>query len=625
MNIPGALPTFGNTAKVDREQSGFPFRMPNTSVEVPLSWAFTARAGSDLPTATQASRDKFNKELIKGYGQIYLAPADVLRAINNAHDEMKVALSSAPQWLKAGEMDIVEKLSVQRRFPPSWYLLSRPPQASKPTAEYRTAMAALCQAYGAQLPTKDTMSWAVLDSDPPDTNSGWPMFSNQMEMFMATLLALKIKKDGRNDWPSPQAWYKASQDLAMGIGVPGDIFTVGVARRAGPTRKPIMVPGFIGEGSHLSTTGCFTRSRVVYMVSRLFNMAISPLSQQVKHVRMRMFGFGHDSASRAKQISYVKEAEMQGMVVYESDFSGYDTSFSPEHRMVIYSELKRNGFQTDCLELMEMAETKWSVLSPSVDGPQAGLASVYTGRHGLLSGMKETSNLGSLHAQALVIKALVRQGLTTLDEVKRGNWPKFLNLSDDVLLIVPKSFKIAEYELSCEEEGQQTKCVEGRRMLMRHLAEGTEYSVATRILQQTLSNEDSYQYLGHAVLGLGARLSIPPHPSLMPVVKHILNTMVTGPLRDVIKSTGLDPARLVVHPSVAEFLKTAAGASWASEYLALDARPSITEVQKAITANAMHFERVLVDRADQLRVLFSAAKESHKAMALLGQQIVYGG
>jgi hypothetical protein len=358
------------------------------------------------------------------------------------------------------------------------------------------------------------------------------------------------------------------------------------------------------------------------MVSRLFNLAISPLSQQVKAARSRIFGFWHDGESRKKQLRWISEVE-KSMDIYESDFSAYDTSFTPEHRLAIYAALQTAGFQPQCLELMREAESRWSVFTPLIEGPRQGEVAVTTGRMGLLSGMKETSNLGSFHAQVLVLKSFVAQGLTTVADVARGKWPTFLNLGDDVLLAVPKTFSTDAYVSSCDAEGIKVKCLPGRRMLMRHLHGGSEYSVAARLLQQTLGNEDSYVYPGHAVLGLAARLQIAPYPTLAPVVKKVLLSTVTGSILPILQETDLDVKQLMVHPSVAEFLKSAKGEAWATDYLNLDSRPSVQELTAVLAANNFQPRAVVLDRSEQLRALFTKNKDSTKALHLLGERISY--
>jgi hypothetical protein len=237
--------------------------------------------------------------------------------------------------------------------------------------------------------------------------------------------------------------------------------------------------------------------------------------------------------------------------------------------------------------------------------------------------MKETSNLGSFHAQAMVLKSFIAQGLTTLEDVQKGKWPTFLNLGDDVLLAVPKSFSTDKYVASCAQEGIKVKCLPGRRMLMRHLHEGKEYSVAARLLQQTLGNEDSYVYTGHAVLGLAARLQVAPYPTLQSVVKKVLLSTVTGTMLPILQETDLDVGKLMVHPSVAEFLKSARGESWATDYLNLDSRPSVQELTAVLAANNFTPKAVVLDRAEQLRALFTVNKDHAAALQLLGDRISY--
>jgi hypothetical protein len=232
--------------------------------------------------------------------------------------------------------------------------------------------------------------------------------------------------------------------------------------------------------------------------------------------------------------------------------------------------------------------------------------------------MKETSNLGSIHGQALVLKTLVRQGFANLNDIKKGNWPFFMNLGDDVLLAVPKTFSSDAYQADCAEEGIKVKVIPGRRMLMRHIADGRDYAVAARVIQQTLANEDSYLHTGHAVLALSARLQGGVHPALEKVVAELLSSCMTGELAGYVKAYGLDPQKLIKAPIVADFLRTGAGKGWLARLISSDARPRVTAmIDAALSAlPGADPQSVLEDRSQQLRLLFSHASPARAMLAL---------
>jgi hypothetical protein len=593
-----------------------------TSIDVPNCWAFAAREGIHLPSQG-GDAELFNKELIKGQALIHSTPQAANDSINHAYSVMVEALKGAPSWLREGEMDIVDKLALQRRHNVLWFALPPAPSSTPPTDEYIQALDALCAYYGTLLPKKGLRSWAAEDSDPPDTNSGWPLFSNKVTNFIATLGSLRLET--RAEWPSAEEWVKATENLANQIGIPGSLFTVAVSRRAGPTRKELAADVTYGDKTANTLIGAYTRTRLVYMVSRIFNVAISPLSQQVKTCRSRIPGFWHAREDRIRQMEAFRAFEASGHVIYESDFSSYDMTFTPQHRAAIYSAFRKYGFAAPCLDLMELADKSWEIVTPSPDAPRLGHAAVYRGPTGLLSGMKETSNLDSLHAQAIVLKYLVRKGLASLADIRKGKWPLFLNLGDDVLLALPKGTNAEDYPTSCAEEGVKAKMLTGNRMLMRHIVGGKDYAVAARVLQQTLANEDSYQHIGHVIVGMAARLYGKVHPSLQQVVRDCLLDTITGPVLTILKETNLDPAKMMARKEVADFLETAAGQSWLITATTLDVRPGNSDLLLLLKDVGIPAPQLMESRSEQLTLLFNQSKPIQSYRTVLGNQITYRG
>lgn len=590
------------------------------SIDVPMGWAFSARGGCYLPSQG-GSESEFNNELVKGSSAVHASPSSALSSINAAYDELKGKMNSVPDWLAEGELDIVEKLSLQRRHSPMWFVLPPAPEKMLPTPEYKRALDALCEFYGSILPRKPLYTWASLDTDPPDTNSGWPMFSNQLPTFISVLGAIRLRFT--NPWPSAMEWIEATREMSAQIGAPGSMFTVAVSRRAGPTRKPMPYDFTYGDKTAKTATGYFTRTRLVYMVSRLFNFAISPLSQQVKTCRSLIPGFWHTAENRAFQLSRFKALEDSGHSVYESDFSSYDTTFTPQHRSAIYDGLEKWGFAKQCLDLMRIADTKWEIVTPNPEGPTMGHAAAYSGRFGLLSGMKETTNLDSLHAQAVVLKYMVAKGLTSYEQIRKGKWPLFLNLGDDVLMALPKGVTVDDYASNCKEEGLTARMTAGHRMLMRHIYQGKDYAVAARVVQQTLGNEDSYQHVGHFLLGVAARFAGGVHPVLEDLTRNLVMDGVTGEGHKALVETRCDPKLLMQRPEIADFLRTAQGKSWLMSIMNIDARPNITDLSQLLEGLGVLTPSLLKERNEHLTLLFNQSKPYDKYRTALGNTLIY--
>jgi len=631
--IKGLIPTWGAAATL-RPLSATPALRgwERSSITVPLSWAFTRREGSpNVMDASPDDIDKMNKMLIRGSELIHATPQAALAAINTSTVSLTDALAKAPAWLRTGEMDIVNKLAGQRRFPPDWYLPAETPPLAPPTKDYRAVATALitwyaAQAESAKLLRAPPLQLAALDVDPHDTNSGWPLFSSQIDEFMTMIANLDFRGA---PWPSEADWIAATQELALTLGVPGTMFMMGVSRRSGPTRKPIAMYNLAGTVPYVmgEATGCYCRPRVVYMAARILNIALSPIHIPTKHARLSNPGFSHTAADRALQIKQFAAYEADGLRVIESDFSAFDTTFTPEHRGVIYGAMEQAGFNRGVMRMLRSIDEVGAFITPTWGMPQGGEAELVTGRFGLFSGIKETSNLGSIHAQIIVLKSMVRAGMTTLQDIAAGRWPMFLNLGDDVLLAANKNLTPKMYEEAALEEGIVAKVLDGRRMLMRHIEGGREYAVGARVIQQTLANEDSYDHIGHVILGLASRLLVPLHPAVAPTVEDLLRTTITGELRDVIASTGLDPRALLRHPSVPEFLASNAGQSWLDDASAqLDIRPAVEEMLEAaaIAGGAPDVQSMLADRAQLLRILMAPPNSVSRAALLeVGERIVY--
>lgn len=593
--VRGVVPTFGHDATVTPALSA-PDELAawrHTGIMTPLAWAFVRREGSpDVRYLTPEDAAIMNAQLNRGSELLHATPKAGLDSINYGYEAMKRKLASSEPWLQAGEMDIVDKYATQRRHGPMWYLPSAPPPLIAPTAVYKQVASALAKFYysrymASPLAGLTPYELALTDSDPPDTNAGWPLYSSSIGDFL--VLASNVDFHGRHSgatWPSPSEWVAAIDELGNKVGVTGDMFTMGVARRAGPMRKAVALYDLSSGHPAVEsfTFGCYTRSRIVYMAPRLLNIAVSPFSMQMKAARLSHWGFAHDGESRKIQMAVFKDAAARGLNVIESDFSGYDASFTPEHRSVIFDVLKEVGFHPDSIDLIRMIDERGSFVTPSWSGIQGGEGERVSGRFGLFSGIKDTSNLGSFHAQCVVLKAFIQAGELTLDDIVAGRLPPFLNLSDDVLIAAPPSITPAAYERVCAEEGLKAKLIVGRRMLMRHIAPEGEYSVAARVVQQTIANEDAYLHLGHVLLGLASRLSVPMHPSLFPTVKDILFSTLTGPAALPIRESGLDSRVLLKHPSVGEFIASARGKSWLEDLiLTSETRPAVAELIRAAT------------------------------------------
>jgi len=325
------------------------------------------------------------------------------------------------------------------------------------------------------------------------------------------------------------------------------------------------------------------------MMPFYFNMLVSPVSYAMKQGRISTLGFGHDALGEASYLPLFKEEE--GYSIAESDFSGFDTTIRPAYRKLLWSMCREYGYDEKALDLLEEFENYVTVLSAPWNTAQEGSAAVISGRLGLLSGLKITSELGSALSAAVTLKALVVSGAMTQQQVIDGNWPPFLMLGDDVLLKVKKgSLNEQAYSDACEEEGLKVKFTPGRRFLMNHIFDGVKYGVANRIIQQTAFNEDKYAHEGQIFIGMASRLSKPLFPEhwalLQSWAKKMAGIVALPEPFEILASQEQSVAisRLLNHPSVAHFLMTRAGESWLVE---LSQKAEITQAHATILADLL--------------------------------------
>lgn len=508
---------------------------------------------------------KLNDELIRGHTIIHDTPENAHEILERWRLRFAVKPSDdIPDSIWNGEADIGQKISFQRRYPTFFYAGSQTPPKIKLPAEWKLICKAVVKRIvelGIQkLGTTDRMTLMKSVINPLDTNSGDMLFSNLPEDRLLTANALGYSfNDGVKDLVSKSLGLRTSLGLN-----PEVLFPIALAKRLSPMRKP--TPFYVPTGSGLmaktQVTGLFCRARQVYMVSAIVNALISGVEAILKAGRSQISGLWHDKGS---QDAYLKD--FASSETFESDISGYDRSFSLAHRTEIYTALVECGVDPIALGFILEWERSTGIMTPSIRNP--GYINLYMAilGMGLPSGYQITTSMGTIGSLVTVLYSYLRMNIISMARILAYDWPIVLILGDDILNKVVSGFNEDKYIETFALCGFEIKTLNSCRFLMKHHYKGERFTVLARTIQQTLSNEDDYNEVGHLFIGLASRLSLPVYPALKSMLdEFIIDLLTNTKWRDFNFSYDGDPTKfansLLSDPRTDAFLKSAAGMSW---------------------------------------------------------------
>lgn len=552
---------------------------PDGYHEAPPCYSFTRGSGNDLPSYQDAVGE-FNDKLIKGYKLLYTSPESAHQAYQLGQEYSdQISSSHSDPGINMGEEDVASKLSIQRRLPPKYFAAMKTLPEGDVSADFDFCLEAYVRKVASLSEYKlaDPYQLMATDSDPFDTNQGFPTFSTDPQFRFFTASALGLSK------------YEASHILSRlqlfvtNLGFEGFFrWPAAIAKRTGPTHKPVPVFRDAMDGYSIvatqEATGYFTRARQVFMMPFYFNILISPVALALKKGRLSIRGFNHSAEGERSYLSSFMVAKDHEIA--ESDLSGFDQSITPALRKRLWYWCRKYGFNSTALDLLDEFEEETVILSAPYNSQHKNEFSFVRRRSGLLSGLKVTTEVGSALSSASTLKALLRCGVLTRDQISRGDWGIFLMLGDDILLNTPQgAIDPAVFEASYAEEGLKVKYLSpGKRFLMNHIYNGKKYGVACRFIQQSAFNEDSYEHVGQLRLGLASRLSksyFPEHWRLLQGwAKGMADIVACQEIFSIIVKSSDAPSAastLLTDPSVDDFLSSAAGQSWIDGILSKNA------------------------------------------------------
>lgn len=417
------------------------------------------------------------------------------------YDEMAFLLSNA---------DIAKKSCIVRGIVPGWWLASYAGKYSGHVSKFVPAIRILVRAMhhlkSSSPYFKKVFGEVMFEAgDPLDTNSGFPLYESiytKEGMPVSKMKSVELFPNlhgGTKKWSDIIDRVKkrmAGNELAK--------FPFASA----PIRR--LQPGYKWLHTYQRTShGIITRDdvrgnnsiRVAWMGSYLFNLLLSPIQYEWKALRKCLPGMFHDGATRKSRLEKLK-----GCFLMEGDYSNYDR-FMPidifkEFVKQYVSNLSTSGYWNDILTFTHEGS---SIIVPDPNGDKPAGWAVTPQRLGLLSGLKITSEEGSIINGIICIQSVLDSKIMNEAQMysyltsmsSNGTLPAqeyFLVQSDDTLLIhkdpntlstLAKAFKA-----NADAAGIKGSLSIGNRFLMRHLDEGADLPVPMRVWQNTLSNEN---------------------------------------------------------------------------------------------------------------------------------------
>lgn len=587
-------------------------------IPCPEGWRFASRKVTADPLLYEDSAIKREVSLLQN-NSVYHSDAAA------AHQVCELAYAQLTDWANAlkdegeknGELDIIAKLSMQSGVQPQWHMYEYDHSQIRVSSEFIKICHAVANHWMRMYRKSDapSLQWTEeqmmrSDIDKVDSVAGYPSFSPDPLIRLATFKSMAL-----HGLPTVDDLDKQSILWNKDLDIPDYKYPFALGRRFGPTRKPT-IRYDLQEGYAYPSrkdVGIWPRVRKIYFSSAVLNKAQSAGYIQLRDAKYSVLGNYHDTASKSIYNKQLSELINKGWVLGESDFSGYDSTISLDMANHMISALIKAGFNERSLRVTQWIWSNAVTFTPSWcsygEVPDGREIAVYNGDPGLLSGTKDTNNLGSFGANVLAIKGLIQQGFMTMKQAESGDWPLFLDSSDDLLFCTPKPLDPDLYAASCMEEGIKVKYFVGRRFLQKHFYPPNEFAVCARVIQQTLFNEHKILNVGHAALALAARLSTGLTPDGDEFITNHLPSYITGPFSAVMgRITG--PAsqwskQLLQQPEVTHFLESAEGQHWLiDQWLEKDFNPSsqgiidmlgLSAITDETKANSKVFHDLLID------------------------------
>jgi len=232
---------------------------------------------------------------------------------------------------------------------------------------------------------------------------------------------------------------------------------------------------------------------------------LSPLQADWKAIRKMLPGLYHDGNAKAKRMQWLQRANP---FILEADYSNYDRNIPVDLFAEIVSILTESSKdKVYWRQLTSFLHEDVSVIWPDYVAGQTNRGWLFKAPLlGLLSGLKITSEEGTFVNLIITIQSAISAGILTegsaytyltrlISDENNVEGELFFIQSDDNALIhsdLKTLLKFGEsFKRHADVVGSPGSLSLGDRFLMRHISLGRDTPNATRVFQNTLSNEDS--------------------------------------------------------------------------------------------------------------------------------------
>lgn len=475
-----------------------------TATDVPRpsgNWSF-----SRLPTPDRDSRHpRFTRVKTGSVVATTEAAVDVILNQGRAFAEYLASQKDLPDaWAGlSSEYDSAKKLTVLKGLGGAWHLSPSGPSA--PTMFTAADVPAWFHRWLRVILAEYAKAEPVPPSPAPiDTNPGWPTFGG-------TPLVGKMVSCYLVDGTSPSRTASLQEAFCRAAGLPSQSAgAYGLGGRAGPRYKEEAILGFDLTSRKWGRVGIWKglaqRNRVVYMSSYGQLLSFDRLYRRLRGGQMGTQGLWHNQHPG----TVLAPASYADWRVLPSDLSGFDQSVQLGLKVAVADALRATWPDLDIeIHSWIRAETL-PLITPSVH-LDPDRCSVQDMPHGIRSGTKTTSVVGTIINLACALETASRCGLDASSWPRNTEW-RFFAYGDDALwagsrrMMDRLSTDILQSVYA--EVGLTATLPGGDDFLARHTMPGRGHApIAARMVQQRCFNEHEATdalALGRAVLGLVA-------------------------------------------------------------------------------------------------------------------------
>lgn len=410
-----------------------------------------------------------------------------------------------------GNEDIAKKYCIVRAYPAGWWAVSYSGKDSPNPKYFEDALDATAQVIALQKKSpqfhKLKQQYMMEIGDPRYTNVGYPFFTAEKS------------SDGK-----PLSKYRV-MDLYEGLGyqgfnldkllteidnrcpeavLKGYPLAIASIRRGQPNYKQLKLFRYASSGLKLSTgVRGLNTVRVAYMAPYIYNLLITPVALEWKVLRLLTPGLYHDGPTMDARLKYLATHKRYTI---EADYSNYDR-FIPQN--VMEQWIKGYAATTNHPEfvkqlLMYPFKGMPLIWPDSVGGDGRHGIIISSRSNGLFSGLKITGDYGTMNNNTVVGAGFINNGIMTKQEwiqyqmgyingdVKPGQEEYWIQ-SDDTQLFdssIPGLIKKNNaFVQAVKAAGLKGSITASDRFLMRHISDGRDAPLVTRIFQNTISPE----------------------------------------------------------------------------------------------------------------------------------------